>query len=194
MGQFFAPNIVFQHLGSAFLVATGKAKINDVFDFSSTGFWQAIAGSWLVNMVLDSVSVLLSNDGLTVSVRAHFLLLNALVPLVAILFFASATFHILNLFGRADRFIRFLVPYIWIKTLFGMVISLLALGALVTSNSWLVFIILPTGILFLTRLFRIAREQTGLGGWTAFGFLVGDLVIHVALGMTVLPGMMGLTH
>lgn len=194
MGHLFAPNIIFRHLGGAFLVATGKAKINDVFDFSIIGFWQAIAGSWLVGMVLDSVSVLLSNSGLTLSVRAHFLLLNALVPLVAILFFASAAYHILNLFGRADRFIQFLVPYIWIKTLFGMIISFLALGALVTGNSWLVFIILPTGFLFLTRLFRIAREQTGLGGWTAIGFLVGDLVIHVALGMTALPSMMGLTH
>ena len=194
MGQFFAPDMIFRYLGNAFLVVTGKSKINDAFALSITGFWQAIAGSWLVGMVLDSVSVLLSDSGLTVSVRAHFLLLNALVPLVAILFFASATYHILNLFGRADRFIRFLVPYIWVKTLFGLVISLLALGALITGNSWLVIIILPTGFWFLTRLFRIAHEQTGLGRWTAIGFLVGDLLIHVALGMTALPGMMGLAH
>ena len=194
MGQLFEPNMIFRYIGNAFLVATGNTKINDAFDLSSTGFWQAIAGSWLVGMVLDSVSVFLSDSGLSVSLRAHFLLLNALVPLVAILFFASATFHILNLAGRADRFVRFLVPYIWIKTLFGLIISLLALGALVTGNSWLIFIILPTGFWFLTRLFRIAREQTGLGGWAAIGLLVGDLVIHVALGMTALPGMMGLTH
>ena len=194
MGQLLAPKMVFRYLSNAFLVATGKAKINDVFDLSSTGFWQAIAGSWLVGMVLDSVSILLSDSGLTVSVRAHFLLLNALVPLVATLFFASATYHILNLFGRADRFIQFLVPYIWVKTLFGLVISLLALGALVTGNSWLVFVILPTGFLFLTKLFGIAREQIGLGGWIATGLLVGDLLIHVALGMTALPGMMGLSN
>ena len=194
MGQLFAPEIIFRYLGNAFLVVTGKAKINDVFVLSSTGFWQAIAGSWLVGMVLDSLSVLLSDSELTVSVRAHFLLLNALVPLVAILFFASATYHILNLLGGSDRFIRFLVPYIWVKTLFGLVISLLALGALVTGNSWLVFIILPAGFWFLTRLFRITREQTGLGGWAAIAFLAGDLVIHIALGMTALPGMMGLSH
>ena len=181
MGQFLATDIIFRCLGAALSVITGKADVNKVFDFSSTGFWQAIIGSWIIGMLLDIAPIVMADSSLTFSMQIHLLLLNAFVPFVGILFFASAVFHVLNLTGRADKFIRFLVPYIWVKCLAGLTVSVLALGGLVAGISWLAFAILPAGLWFLIKLYGITRAQTSLSGAAATGILIGDLAIHMML-------------
>lgn len=190
MGQFLAPDIIFRCLGAALSVITGKADVNKVFDFSSTGFWQAIIGSWIIGMLLDIAPIVLADSSLTFSMQIHLLLLNAFVPFVGILFFASAVFHVLNLTGRVDKFIRFLVPYIWVKCLASLTVSVLALGGLVAGISWLAFAILPAGLWFLTKLYGITRAQTSLSGAAATGILIGDLAIHMMLAASAFPGML----
>ena len=190
MGQFLAPDIIFRCLGAALSVITGKADVNKVFDFSSTGFWQAIIGSWIIGMLLDIAPIVMADSSLTFSMQIHLLLLNAFVPFVGILFFASAVFHVLNLTGRADKFIRFLVPYIWVKCLAGLTVSVLALGGLVAGISWLAFAILPAGLWFLIKLYGITRAQTSLSCAVATGILIGDLAIHMMLAASAFPGML----
>ena len=76
----FSPISLFNCLNSTFSVLIGRKTIEESFDFSSIGFWQAIIGSWILGMIMAVAPA--SNFGI------HFILTFATTSLVSILIYS----------------------------------------------------------------------------------------------------------
>ena len=98
-----SPRSVVQCLISAFDVVAGRVKADDVFDYSSKGFWQAVLTNWVLGLILAALPLF--------ALGGDFVILFMVISLVSILLYCLLVWHAVVFMGRADRFIRFLVPY-----------------------------------------------------------------------------------
>ena len=171
----YSPLSVVQCLISAFDVVAGRVKPDEVFDFSAYSFWQAVFGNWILGIVLAVFPLFALGMKLVV--------LFVIISLVSILLYALMVWHALVWMGKADRFTRFLVPYLWVASLQVVLFGLITIAMQVTGIVMLQIAILPVAIWILIWLFRLARDQIGASAFVAICFVVGRFAVELAIGL-----------
>ena len=171
----FSPISLFICLNATFSVLIGRKTIEESFDFSSIGFWQAIIGSWILGMIMAVAPA--SNFGI------HFILTFATTSLVSILIYSLIVWHFLILKRKSDRYLYFLVPYFWVGNLQIVIFGIVTLLSISTGNSSLQFFLFPVVIWIFFWLYKIAKDQTELSGFYAICLLVFRLGVEIILGM-----------
>lgn len=171
----YSPRSVVQSLMSAFDVVAGRVKADDVFDYSAHGFWQAVMTNWILGLVLAALPLF--------ALGGQLFILFIIISLVSILLYCLLVWHALVWMGRADRFTRFLVPYLWVGALQVVLFGLVSLVMQMTGLALLQILILPIAIWILIWLFRLARDQIGTTAFGAVCFVVGRFAVEVMIGL-----------
>ena len=171
----YSPRSVVHCLISAFDVIVGRAKADDVFDYSSYGFWQAVFGNWILGLVLAALPLF--------SLGAHFVALFMVISLVSILLYCLLVWHALVWMGKADRLTRFLVPYMWVGALQTVLFGLITIAMQMTGLALLQILIFPIAVWILIWLFRLARNQITTTAFAAICFVVGRFAVEVVIGL-----------
>ena len=172
----FSPISLFICLNATFSVLIGRKTIEESFDFSSIGFWQAIIGSWILGMIMAVAPA--SNFGI------HFILTFATTSLVSILIYSLIVWHFLILKRKSDRYLYFLVPYFWVGNLQIVIFGIVTLVSISTGNGSFQFFLFPVVIWIFYWLYKIAKDQTELSGFYAICLLIFRLGVEIILGMT----------
>ena len=172
---------VAQNIVNAFAVIRGQAQMNNSFVFSPQGFWQALVAGWMIGVFV----VILPSFQMGV----HFLLSLALTSLVASLFYALAVWHVMFWSGKGSRYLKFMLPYLWISNLQIVLFGLIMIIGQFTGAVLAQIATIPIVIWILVWLYRTARDQTGMGGFAALGFLAGRFAIEAGLGMLAAGGL-----
>lgn len=171
----YSPHSVIRCLISAFDVIAGRVKADDVFDYSAYGFWQAVFGNWILGLVLAVVPLF--------ALGADFVVLFMIISLVSLLLYCLLVWHALVWMGRADRFLRFLVPYLWVGALQVVLFGLITIAMQMTGVGLLQILVLPVVVWILIWLFRLARDQIGITAFAAVCFVVGRFGVEVVVGL-----------
>ena len=171
----YSPHSVVQCLTSAFDVVAGRVKPDEVFDYSAYGFWQAAFGNWILGIVLAIFPL--------IALGVKFIVLFVIISLVSILLYALMVWHALVWMGKADRFTRFLVPYLWVGALQVVLFGLITIAMQMTGIGILQIVILPVAIWILIWLFRLARDQIGVSTFVAICFVVSRFAVELAIGL-----------
>ena len=171
----YSPHSVVQCLTSAFDVVAGRVKPDKVFDFSAYGFWQAVFGNWILGIVLAVFPLF--------ALGVKFIVLFVIISLVSILLYALMVWHALIWMGKADRFTRFLVPYLWVGSLQVVLFGLITIAMQMTGIGMLQIVILPVAVWILIWLFRLARDQIGVSSFVAICFVIGRFAVELAIGL-----------
>ena len=164
-----------QCLISAFDLVVGRVRADDVFDYSAYGFWQAVLANWILGLVLAAIPLF--------ALGVDFVVLFVIISLVSILLYCLLVWHALVWMGRADRFLRFLVPYLWVGALQVVLFGLITVAMQMTGVGLLQILILPVAVWILIWLFRLARDQIGLTAFAAVCFVVGRFAVEVVVGL-----------
>ncbi len=176
----FSPLSFLICLNSALSVIVGKKSVEESFDFSSIGFWQAVTGSWLIGMILAIVPA--SNIGMP------FILSFGINSLVSILFYSILVWHFLLKKAKTNKFTKFLVPFFWVGNVQVVIIVLVTLFSNLIGNQSLQFFLFPIVLWFFYVLFNIAKDQTQLSGWYAVGLLVCNLMVDLIFKFFLVAG------
>lgn len=171
----YSPRSVVQCLISAFDVVAGRARADDVFDYSAFGFWQAVLANWILGLVLAALPLF--------ALGVRFVVLFTVISLVSILLYCLVAWHALVWLRRADRFTRFLVPYLWVGALQVVLFGLITVAMQMTGIALLQILILPVAVWILIWLFRLARDQIGTTGFAAVCFVVGRFAVELVIGL-----------
>ena len=172
----YSPRSVVQCLTSAFDVVAGRVKPDAVFDYSTYGFWQAVFGNWFLSLVLAAFPLF--------ALGMEFVVLFVIISLVSILMYALLVWHALVWMGKADRFIRFLVPYLWVASLQVVLFGLITIAIQMTGIAMMQILILPVVVWVLIWLFRLARDQISISAFAAICFVVGRFAVELFIGLT----------
>ena len=170
-----SPRSIVQCLISAFDVVAGRVRPDEVFDFSSYGFWQAVFGNWILGLALAIFPLF--------ALGVKFIVLFVTISLVSILLYALMVWHALVWMGKADRFTLFLVPYLWVASLQVVLFGLITIAMQMTGIGMLQIVILPVAVWILIWLFRLARDQIGVSTFVAICFVVGRFAVELAIGL-----------
>ena len=170
-----SPRSVVQCLISAFDVVAGRVKADDVFDYSAQGFWQAVLTNWVLGLILAALPLF--------ALGGDFVILFMVISLVSILLYCLLVWHALVFMGRADRFTRFLVPYLWVGALQVVLFGLVTIAMQMTGLALLQILILPIAIWILIWLFRLARDQISTTAFAAVCFVVGRFAVELVIGL-----------
>ena len=138
-------------------------------------FWQAVFGNWILGIVLAVFPLF--------ALGVKFIVLFVIISLVSILLYALMVWHALVWMGKADRFTRFLVPYLWVGSLQVVLFGLITIAMQMTGIGMLQIVILPVAVWILIWLFRLARDQIGVSTFAAICFVVGRFAVELAIGL-----------
>jgi len=161
---------------AAFDIIAGRIKVKDAFIFSTATFWQGILASWGFGLFM---ALPFADFG------AHFFALYAVSSLVSLLLYALIIWHFLNWWQRADKYLDFMIPFLWLYALQIVLFGLVTIAMYMTGMMLIQLAVVPIAIWILVWQFRIARGQLNLKVGAAIA------VILIRFGVDMMVGTIG---
>ena len=170
-----SPSSLFHAVRGAWHLSLGRGKPEALFSFDNASLWQAVWGSWILHVLATSFST--SFFGASVFLRL------SLVSLISSLAYILLVHFLLGRIGKADRFRAFIIPYQWLMALQALLFGTIAIGVLLAPALQLHIAIIPVVIWMIYRFWRLAKDEIGITGGLAVGFILARIVLDGVINM-----------
>lgn len=152
----------------------GKQSADKQFANTSDGLWQALYVNWICAALLGFI------PGAIQGLQAYVLFI--LTSIISSVLYAILVYQVLQRVDKGSVFLSFMVPYYWLNIMQVVIFAVVYLGAQATGIFAIQLAYIPLAIWLLYWIIKVARDQTGLGGLAAVGFLAGRVLVDIALG------------
>ncbi len=190
------PLAILAQLRRTLAMMLGRGTADTLFSTNSAGLWQALIVNWILVAFLELFKFQElfpelkemfpeAYPGMTHNWSSYGL--SVLLSIVSSLLYVMLVLNILQRLGREAAFLRFMVPYLWLHIMNGVVSAGVLVGAWAAGVSFLYIIqifYLPLVVWFVFWLYwlaRVAKNEIGLGILAGIGFLFLQLLVHVML-------------
>ena len=177
-----SPMMMLAQLRSAAAYAFGRGQPADLFVIDRPSFWQAIWGGWIIHIVATSFATTFISPVTFAKI--------SLVALVSSVGYVLLVSFLMKRIEKEDRFLAFIIPYLWLTAFQAMLFGAIALIVLMMPHSNFHLAVIPVVIWILYRTWRLIRDEMRISGGLAVGFILArnmlDGVINIAAG-DILP-------
>ncbi len=168
-----SPRILLGQIAVSLRVMAGRQPLAGSFGVDAPSLWQAIGAG----MVFTLLVTFYPGVGSSLSLFAA----TFIAQFIGVVLMLLLMQMILRCVGRAQKFLPFSVPFLWIENvqqLFGGIIQNLVIF---TSDHTILLLILPLAVWTCYWMWRIGRDVIGKGGFLAAALVGLSMMVDVTL-------------
>lgn len=175
-----SPISLFRALAAAWRLALGRGKPEELFETTTSAFWQSIWGAWILHVLATSFAT--SIFGATLFLRL------SVISLISSLAYVWLVHFLLGRIGKSEKFLAFIIPYQWLTALQAVLFGGIAVMVMTVPQLQLHLAVIPIVIWLIFRIWRLARDVIMISGGLAVGFVLArialDMVVNFATGVS----------